>query len=162
MSFQLFENFLTQHCKLLNFQKILPMRHKAFYTTISMPAMKLVMDFVIACGSEKMSKRVHIGKSFHQFEKLDKNILPQEYGGSIPMKVMIEMCKRELETKRELLISHDLMKTRQELYPKSLLIGSSKSLKMTIVEQVIKHEKQKESKSFKKTIQGSFRKLEID
>lgn len=138
------------------------MRHKAFYMTISMPAMKFGVDFVIACTSEKMSKRVHIAKSLSSFEKLDKSILPQEYGGSIPMKVMIEMCKRELDEKRDLLISHDLMMTREECYSGAILHGTSKSLKTSIASQIESQDTNKGNNNGFKSVQGSFRKLEID
>lgn len=83
------------------------------------------------------------------------------------MKVMIEMCKRELQEKRDILMSNDRMSTRAEYYPKSILIGSAKSLKSTIAEQIenyeqIERHEKKKGKSFLHTIQGSFRKLEID
>lgn len=138
------------------------MRHKAFYTTISVPAMKFVVDFVIGCASEKMSKRVHIARSLNHFEKLDKSILPQEYGGSIPMKVMIEMCKRELDEKRELLMSHDLMMTREECYSGSILHGSAKSLRTSIASQIESQGTKKGMSNGFTSVQGSFRKLEID
>jgi len=146
------------------------MRHKAFYTTISMPAMKFVVDFVISLVSEKMSKRVHIQKNLDKFEKLNKSLLPLEYGGTIPMKEMIEMCKQEMELKRELIMSHDQMQTKEELYSRSILYGSAKSLKTTIAAQMEDHEKKQQLKNKKRkgfmrlisNVQGSFKKLEID
>jgi hypothetical protein len=135
-----------------------------------MPAMKFVVDFVISLVSEKMSKRVQIQKSMDRFEKLDQSLLPAEYGGKIPMKEMIEMCKQEMEQKRELIMSHDNMRTRDEFYTNAIRNGAAKSLKTTIASQMEDLEKKqdrhkKKMKGFKRllsTVQGSFKKLEID
>jgi hypothetical protein len=135
-----------------------------------MPAMKFVVDFVISLVSEKMSKRVQIQKSLDRFEKLDQSLLPAEYGGKIPMKEMIELCKQEMEQKRELIMSHDNMKTREECYTNAIRNGAAKSLKTTIASQMEDLEKKqdrpkKKMKGLKRilsTVQGSFKKLEID
>lgn len=77
------------------------------------------------------------------------------------MKEMIEMFKAELEEKRELLLSHDNMNVRFELYPEAVRLGSTRSLKIPLDSPPEAFEEKKDMFGMN-GIAGSFRKLEID
>lgn len=77
------------------------------------------------------------------------------------MKDMIEMYKKELEDKRELLLSHDKMNVRFELYPEAVLQGSTRSLKIPLDSPNEAFEEKKDMFGMS-GVPGSFRKLEID
>lgn len=38
---------------------------------------------------EKLQKRAHLYSNFDDFKAVEKSNLPKEYGGTIPMKIMI-------------------------------------------------------------------------
>lgn len=73
---------------------------------------------------------------------LSPEILPEEYGGVMSTSVMVELWKKELEAKRERLLSYDDMNLLSDQ-------GIIKR-KNRIVENEING------------LQGSFRKLEVD
>lgn len=64
------------------------MRHKEIYGVNVHPTIKFALDFGMALISEKIRKRVKLYTSVDEVE-LDKKLLPQEYGGVMPMKEMI-------------------------------------------------------------------------
>lgn len=135
------------------------MRHKEIRALKVHASVKYAVDFALSQMSEKMRTRVFVHKKVEDVAKVvDKKLLPAEYGGEIPMSEMIASFKSELEAKRDLLLSHDEMSVKLELYPQSIREGSVRSLKSTI-------ETIGESFDSRKDIygvQGSFRKLEID
>lgn len=137
------------------------MRHKGFHTTIPIPSMKFLLDFGLALMTEKLRKRVMFHSKFDDPKAVDKSLLPLEYGGTIPMRDMIEMFKKELADKRDLLISHDEMKVKLELYPEAVRIGSIRSLKIPLDSSPEAFE-QKQDMFGMSGLPGSFRKLEID
>jgi hypothetical protein len=135
------------------------MRHKEIHGLKVHPSIKFAVDFALSKMSEKMRKRVHLQKKVEDVKKvIDKAILPAEYGGKIPMAEMIQSFKKELEAKRETLLSHDEMSVKIELYPQAIREGSVRSLKSTIENWNENFDKSREIYG----VQGSFRKLEID
>lgn len=72
----------------ISFQRTIPMRHKEIYGVNVHPTIKFALDFGMALISEKIRKRVRLYTSPTEVE-LDKKLLPQEYGGVMPMKEMI-------------------------------------------------------------------------
>lgn len=110
--------------------------------------------------SEKMRKRVYLHPKVEDVTSvIDKSLLPFEYGGKIPIAEMIESFKKELEEKRDQLLSHDEMNVKLELYPQPIREGSVRALKKSIdgfAESINKN------LEFYGSVQGSFRKLEID
>lgn len=139
---------------------MVPMRHKEFHVTLIHPSMKFVLDYCLSLMSSKLRKRVHFHTKLDDQNSVDRNLLPKEYGGTIPMSEMIEMFKKELEEQREVLLSHDKMNVKFELYPEAVRLGSTRSLKIPL---------DSPDEAFEKTdsygmngLPGSFRKLEID
>ena len=51
--------------------------------------MKYVFDFGLGLMSEKLRSRVKMYSKFKEIRDVDKDLLPLEYGGKIPMKDMI-------------------------------------------------------------------------
>lgn len=74
---------------------------------------------------------------------------------------MIDLFKKELEAKRDLLLSHDLMTIRFEMYPEAVRLGSTRSLKVPIDSPAEAFENKKDMYGMN-GLPGSFRKLEID
>lgn len=135
------------------------MRHKEIHGLKIHPSIKFAVDFALSKMSEKMRKRVFLHKNVEDVtDVIEKRLLPAEYGGEVPMSDMIKSFKKELEAKRNLLVSHDEMSVKLELYPTTIREGSVRSLKTTIeaLEETLK------GKSDSYSVQGSFRKLEID
>lgn len=144
----------------LLFQKLLPMRHKEIHGLKVHPSIKFAVDFALSQMSEKMRKRVYLHPKVEDVTSvIDKSLLPFEYGGKIPIAEMIESFKKELEEKRDQLLSHDEMNVKLELYPQPIREGSVRALKKSIdgfAESINKN------LEFYGSVQGSFRKLEID
>lgn len=141
------------------FQKILPMRHKEIHGLKIHTSIKFAVDFALSQMSEKMRKRVFLHKKVEDVKNMiDKSLLPSEYGGKIPIAEMVESFKKELEEKRDTLLSHDEMLVKLELYPQPIREGSVRSLKKTIDTFADIIDMKKDSYG----LQGSFRKLEID
>lgn len=135
----------------------MPMRHKEIHGLKVHPSIKFAVDFALAMMSEKMKNRVFLHKKVDDVTTIvDRSLLPKEYGGEMPMSEMIRLFKLELEAKRDIVVSHDRMGVKLELYPPSVRNGSVRSLKSTI--EYLECSKKKETEG----LQGSFRKLEID
>lgn len=140
---------------------MVPMRHKEFHGTMIHPSMKFVLDYSLSLMSEKLRKRVHFHSKLDDQNSVDKNLFPAEYGGKIPMSEMIEMFKKELAEKRDLLMAHDNMTVRFEMYPEAVRLGSTRSLKIPLDSPDEAFEEKKDLFGMK-GLPGSFRKLEID
>lgn len=135
------------------------MRHKEIHGLKVHTSLKFAVDFALSQMSEKMRKRVYLHKKVEDVKSMiDKNLLPTEYGGKVPMSEMVESFKKELAEKRDLLLSHDEMLVKLDLYPQAIRDGSVRSLKKTIDTFEDSIDIKKESFG----VQGSFRKLEID
>ncbi|KAG5681629.1 hypothetical protein PVAND_011045 [Polypedilum vanderplanki] len=147
-----------------NLEKVVPMRHKSIHGLKVHPSLKFTVDFALSQMSEKMRKRVTLYKNIEDIT-VDKNLLPAEYGGQIPMKEMISAFKKELESKRSIILKNDNSDVFLEMYPEPVRNGSVRSLKTTIDDleaQLNKNNNNGFSKIELQGVQGSFRKLEID
>lgn len=71
-----------------NGEKIIPMRHKEVIAFNIHPSIRFAVDFGLALLSDKMRKRIKFFRSINEWKSVDKAILPKEYGGEVPMKVM--------------------------------------------------------------------------
>lgn len=68
------------------------MRHKEVHGINVHPSMKFALDFGMSLISEKIKKRVRLYSNIEevlQSGTLEKDILPKEYGGTMPMAEMI-------------------------------------------------------------------------
>lgn len=65
------------------------MRHKEFHGINIHASLKYVLDFGLGLMSEKLRSRVKVYSKFKEMKNIDKDLLPLEYGGNIPMKDMI-------------------------------------------------------------------------
>lgn len=141
-----------------NMEKLLPMRHKEIHGLKVHPSIKFAVDFALSKMTPKMKQRVFIYKNLDDI-RIDKNLMPAEYGGKISMKEMIDAFINEVEAKREILLNNDKMSVNLHLYPHAIREGSVRSLKTSIDAF---HENSSVDKLELHGVQGSFRKLEID
>ncbi|XP_050683002.1 alpha-tocopherol transfer protein-like [Leptidea sinapis] len=111
-----------------NGERTIPMRHKEIYGVNVHPTIKFALDFGMALISEKIRKRVKLYTSVEDVE-IDKNLLPLEYGGTTPMKEMIEQWKVELARKRDILLLSDKMAVRLEMYSEAAREGAISALR---------------------------------
>jgi hypothetical protein len=140
-----------------NMEKVLPMRHKEIHGLKVHSSIKFAVDFALSQMTPKMKQRVHLHKNIEDLT-VDKSLMPKEYGGSVPMREMIDAFMKELEAKRDVLLNNDKMDVHLHLYPQSVRDGSVRSLKKSI-------DACDEAESGKidfQGVQGSFRRLEID
>lgn len=147
---------ITKNC-----ERMVPMRHKGFHGTLINPSLKFVLDFSLGLMSEKLQKRVHFHSKLDDQKSVDRDLLPAEYGGKMPMSEMIELFKKELEAQREMLLHHDNMNLKFELYPEAVRLGSTRSLKIPLDSPNEAFEDKKDMYGMS-GLPGSFRKLEID
>ncbi|CAG9558194.1 unnamed protein product [Danaus chrysippus] len=111
-----------------NGERTIPLRHKEIYGANVHPTIKFALDFGMALISEKIRKRVKLYTSIEDVE-IDKQLLPQEYGGTMPMKTMIEKWKVEMASKRETLLMNDKMAVRLEMYSEAAREGAVSALR---------------------------------
>ncbi|KAI8430568.1 hypothetical protein MSG28_000790 [Choristoneura fumiferana] len=111
-----------------NGERTIPMRHKEIYGVNVHSTIKFALDFGMGLISEKIRKRVKLYTSPDEVE-IDKKLLPQEYGGEMPMKQMIELWKEELAAKRDTLLMNDKMAVRLELYSEAAREGAISALR---------------------------------
>lgn len=139
-----------------NGEKIFPMRHKIIAGINVFPSLKFAIDFGLSLASEKMRKRIHLLKSFDNITFVDKNLLPKEYGGIMPMAEMIELWKLELEANRQILLDNDKMVVNHSMYSVGAQEGSVVALRHPITNCDVANDQNDYG------LQGSFRKLEVD
>lgn len=65
------------------------MRHKGFHIVNVHKSLTLISEFILSQMGEKLKKRTHLYSSFKEFSAIEKEKLPLEYGGKVPMKQMI-------------------------------------------------------------------------
>lgn len=111
-----------------NGERTIPMRHKEIYGTNVHPTVKFALDFGMALISEKIRKRVTLNTNPKDLQ-IEKNLLPKEYGGTMPMEKMIELWKRELAQKRDTLLLNDKMAVRLEMYSEAAREGAVSALR---------------------------------
>lgn len=69
-------------------QRTLPLRHKEIYGINVHPTVKFALDFGMNLISEKIRKRVQLSGAVED-ARIDSALLPEEYGGTMPMREMI-------------------------------------------------------------------------
>ncbi|XP_023933887.1 alpha-tocopherol transfer protein-like [Bicyclus anynana] len=111
-----------------NGERTVPLRHKEIYGVNVHPTIKFALDFGMGLISEKIRKRVKLYTSIEDVE-IDKSLLPQEYGGVMPMKEMIQLWKDEMATKRDTLLLNDKISVRLELYSEAAREGAVSALR---------------------------------
>lgn len=135
------------------------MRHKAFHIVNLHPSVKFISVIVLSHISEKLQSRVKMYSKFEDVTAVDKDNLPAEYGGKVPIKDLVKSLKKELHANHELHLRYTEMKVNSEMYSPEALEGSAKSLKYPLNVTEISEKKCHDSVH---GMQGSFRKLEID
>ncbi|KAJ9577123.1 hypothetical protein L9F63_006295 [Diploptera punctata] len=128
-------------------EQSLPMRHKEVHL-INVPApLRYMYDIISSILTEKMRSRFKIHESVESLNKgVNPKVLPKELGGTMPMAEMIELWKKELAAKRDRILKLDEMK-----------LLSTKSI---ITRRNNNHIDS--SSALVNSIEGSFRKLEVD
>ncbi|XP_045458208.1 alpha-tocopherol transfer protein-like [Melitaea cinxia] len=111
-----------------NGERTIPLRHKEIYGVNVHPTIKFALDFGMALISEKIRKRVRLYTAVEEVE-IDKKLLPQEYGGVMPMKEMIDLWKKEMASKRDILLLNDKMAVRLEMYSEAAREGAISALR---------------------------------
>lgn len=129
-------------------EQSVPLRHKEIHLANVPATLKWVLDFAKSRVSSKMKERFQVYTDVnHLHKKVDPMCLPKELGGTMPMAEMIELWKRELAAKRDLLLAHDRMK----LLSDRGIIRSDRN-----------NNNNNNGMLAMESIEGSFRKLEVD
>ncbi|PSN35983.1 hypothetical protein C0J52_14388 [Blattella germanica] len=127
-------------------EQSVPMRHKEVHLINVPAALRYLYDLISSILSEKMRNRLRLYESLESLQnKVDPEVLPKELGGKMPMAEMIELWKKELAAKRETLLKLDDMKL---LSTKSIISRKNNQID--------------NSSLMVNSLQGSFRKLEVD
>ncbi|KAF7265331.1 alpha-tocopherol transfer protein-like [Rhynchophorus ferrugineus] len=141
-----------------NGEKTLPMRHKEVHGVHVHPSMKFVLDWGMTLVSEKIKSRVRLYNSMDEVlevGQIERDVLPKEYGGTMPMAEMIELWKEELKKSHPTLMSHDEMAVNEELFSRREKEGAVSALKRNGVSCG-------SEKDALCGVTGNFRKLEVD
>jgi len=94
----------------------IPMRHKGV-NYIHLPSfVNIMFNFVKAILSKKIQNRIYIHKTLGELEQRvgGVEILPQEYGGTIPISTMARSWMETLESSQPRLLALDNMRWRKE------------------------------------------------
>lgn len=161
VTFNNFKMFTPQFSMRLgkNAEKIVAMRHKGFHSLNLNPSIKWITDLFLSHMTEKLQNRFHLYSSIEDLKLVDRKILPLEYGGTVPVKEMVRLFKKELQSHHNLRLKYKEMKVRADMYPPQVLEGSIKTLKYLLSSPDLNEKNVNDSMH---GIQGSFRKLEID
>lgn len=132
------------------------MRHKSINAININQSLKFAVDFGLAIVSEKMKSRIHFYTGVKSCAKIiDKDMLPKEYGGIVPIAEMISLWKEEIIASRDVLLRNDTMSVHLEMYSEKAREGAVSALK----QQFACGGKDDPSVY---GLQGSFRKLQVD
>ncbi|CAF4751536.1 unnamed protein product [Pieris macdunnoughi] len=119
-----------------------PMRHKGFQLFNVPSALKYIIDFAASKVSPKIGERLRLhSTSKTLYKEMDISCLPTKFGGKIPLQEMIDFTHKLLEEKRQVLLDLDDM----EILSTRGILSSRNT-----------------SSSPEGSVEGSFRKLEID
>jgi len=97
-------------------EKCIPIRHKGF-NYIHLPSFVSAMfNFVKAILSKKIQNRIYIHNTLDELEERvgGVEVLPEEYGGSIPVSTMACEWKKTLEASRSRLLALDRIRWKKE------------------------------------------------
>lgn len=145
-----------------NIEKTLAARHKSFHIVNVHPSLQFIANFALKHMPDKLRERVKFYSSFDELKDIEKDHLPQEYGGKVPMKEMIEPWKQKLEEKRDFFLNYNNMKVNRVLYPQPVLNCVVETLKIPLIAEDLFEKASNCRDEELSGIQGSFRKLEID
>lgn len=68
------------------------MRHKSIIGFKMHASIKFAADFALGLVTEKLRSRIKIFTTLDSVDCIDRKVLPQEYGGTMPMAKMIGNC----------------------------------------------------------------------
>lgn len=114
-----------------NGEKLLPMRHREMHGCNINPALKIAVDWGLSLLSEKLRNRVRLYTDIKDIE-MEKDLLPLEYGGVMPMAEMIKLWKKEVEDYRSTLLKDDEMAVHLHMYSEAARDGSVSALKQNL------------------------------
>ncbi|XP_018576771.1 alpha-tocopherol transfer protein-like [Anoplophora glabripennis] len=141
-----------------NGEKTLPMRHKEVHGINTLASMKFALDFGMSLISDKIKSRVRLYTNLDEAlgsGYLERDVLPKEYGGTMPMDEMIVLWKEELKRSHPILMSHDKMEVEEDLFSPKAREGAVSALKRNNVSCG----SERDSLC---GVTGNFRKLEVD
>lgn len=120
-----------------------PMRHKETHF-VNIPSFaNKVIEFALSLTSEKLKKRMFLDKTIEDLKsRVDPALLPQEYGGTIPINDMIATFKENLRKQRLKTLALDEMSIEVTGAPTNWLGNDDADIEGGLM--------------------GSFRKLEVD
>ncbi|CAK1588646.1 unnamed protein product [Parnassius mnemosyne] len=126
-------------------EQSLPMRHKEFHLFNIPSAIKYIIDFAVSKVTPKMAERLKIHTNLKQLhEHVDASCLPTSYGGPLQLQDMVSFTRQLLSEQKKKLLALDDMEI---LSTKGIISSRNKSTAIT---------------GDSVSIEGSFRKLEID
>lgn len=126
-------------------EQSVPMRHKEFQLVNVPGALKYIIDFATSKVSSKIGERLHIHTNVKNMQShVDISCLPTSFGGHIPLQDMIKFTRELLIEKKQMLLTLDKM----EILSTKGIISSRKPTNIIKGDNV--------------SVEGSFRKLEID
>ncbi|CAO1424246.1 unnamed protein product [Diamesa hyperborea] len=115
-----------------NSEVVLAMRHKAFHAVNIPASMKWFGNIIMTKAGPHITAIAHLHTSFDEFDAFDKENLPKEYGGVVPIKELAASWKKELLKRKELRNKYLEMKTKTDMYPACIIEGSVRSLKYNL------------------------------
>lgn len=148
-------------------------------------SIKFAADFALGLVTEKLRSRIKIFTTLDSVDCIDRSVLPQEYGGTMPMAKMIgnliladqmagihilifrlwpfflslslkiELFREELTAKQQTLIDNDKMRVHLNMYSPKAREGAVSALKQLNCAS-------SDGDANLYGLQGSFRKLEVD
>ncbi|XP_055601742.1 retinaldehyde-binding protein 1-like [Uranotaenia lowii] len=88
--------------------KAVPVRYREFHFVGTPGATMTVVNMVLNMLSEKLRQRVFCHRSWDElYTKVDKNLLPKEFGGKTPKAECIEQFKQQCSKARARLLTYD-------------------------------------------------------
>lgn len=87
-----------------------PLRAQEIHFVNTPRAGLAVANFVLQLANEKLRSRIFCHRNWEElYEKVDKNLLPKEYGGRVPQAELIKSFKSHCKEMRTLLLAYDDM-----------------------------------------------------
>lgn len=108
------------------------MRHKGIHVVNVPLSLKRLSNIILSFLSHKLRSRIRIYSNFDQFTAIDKDNLPKEYGGKVPIKEMAALWKQEMLLYHKLRLDYVNMKIRTDMYPSKVLEGCVTALRIPL------------------------------
>jgi hypothetical protein len=116
------------------------------------PVLVKICEFIMKFTSKKIHNRIKFHANFDSLNDIDKDILPLEYGGKVPISEMIQYTKNMIFSNRRFFDDANKFAIRREMYHPILLEGNYESFDYPL----------DQSTGTNETSYASFRKLEFD